>query len=319
METRASYALVGASIIAGVIAFVGFILWLGQVQFNRSYAEYDVVFVGAVNGLSEGGQVRYLGINVGEVTDLHLDRTQPDRVIAQIRIDAATPVREDSKAALDFAGLTGVTFIQIKPGEASSPLLPKRTGNNRPTIDTEKTQLAELFSSGANVLSDAQITVNRINELLDEENRESLKSILKNIETISGAFAEDEELITSAKDAMAALTGAGEAVGNAANSFNTLGTDAQASLGEITESAKTLFADASQTIQRAEAAIGQSEAALRETREAIQNPTVEAIEEIQLLAQDLRLLVRRLDRVATDIEQNPQTLIQGSPKPYRDR
>ncbi|HBH88333.1 MAG TPA: MCE family protein, partial [Hyphomonadaceae bacterium] len=114
METRASYALIGAAVLAAFAALIAFTIWLGKVEFDREFSEYDVVFEGAVNGLSEGGQVRYLGINVGEVVSLSLDRENTENVIARIRVDADTPVRTDSKAYLDFAGLTGVTFIQIR-------------------------------------------------------------------------------------------------------------------------------------------------------------------------------------------------------------
>ena len=318
METRASYALVGASIIVGIVAFIGFILWLGQVQFNRSFAEYDVVFDGAVNGLSEGGQVRYLGISVGEVTDLSLDATSQDRVVARIRIDSETPVREDSKAILDFAGLTGVTFIQIRPGTPDSPLLPKRTGSNLPRLETERTALAEIFESGEDLMSNAQITMSRINELMDAENQLNFKETLANIETITRAFAEDEELLGQVADAIAKLAEAGESVGEAADSFAGIGEDARGALQRLTAKAEGLFDQASDTIETAESAIERSEQSITETRRAVQEPTVQAIDEIQLLAQDLRLLIRRIDQIARELEQNPQAFVQGSPKPYRD-
>ena len=318
METRASYALIGASMIAGLIALIAFVLWLGHVQFNRTFALYDVAFEGAVNGLSQGGQVRYLGINVGEVTDLSLDAQDPNRVIARIRINAETPVRVDSKAILDFAGLTGVTFIQIQPGTAGAALLPKRTGNDIPVIETELTQLAEIFEGGQDLLANAQITLARLNTLLDEENTTNLKDTLRNIELITGAFADDEQLLENASDALGSLSRAAQAVGDAAESFSGLGTDARGTLSELSVSAQKVLEDASRAVASAEQAIGNTEASFGNTLASIEEPTVDAVDEVQMMAQDLRLLIRRLDRIARDVEQNPQAFIQGSPKPYKD-
>lgn len=318
METRANYALIGASVIAGLIAFVSFILWLGHVQFNREYAEYNVLFDGAVNGLSKGGEVRYLGINVGEVTDLSLDVDNPRRVVARIRIDAETPVKTDSKAILDFAGLTGVTFIQIRSGSDEAPLMPQRTSGVLPVIEAERTQLEEIFAGGQDLIATAQVTLTQLNNVLDKENAATLRVTLQNLERITGAFAEDEKLLTDAAEALASFTRAGKAVGDAADSFANLGSDAQAYLGDLIGDARKLFSDASAAVDSAEKAISESEKAISETREAIREPTVDAIDEVRLMAEDLRLLIRRLDRIARDVEQNPQAFIQGSPKPYKD-
>ena len=155
METRASYALIGAAVLAAFAALIAFTIWLGKVEFDREFSEYDVVFEGAVNGLSEGGQVRYLGINVGEVVSLSLDRENTENVIARIRVDADTPVRTDSKAYLDFAGLTGVTFIQIRPGSPQADLMPGSAANP-PILETEQTQLQEIFQGGQDLMAMAQ-------------------------------------------------------------------------------------------------------------------------------------------------------------------
>ncbi|MAK59978.1 MAG: MCE family protein [Ponticaulis sp.] len=318
METRASYALIGVALLAGFAALAAFVLWLGKVQFDREFAEYNVVFEGAVNGLSEGGQVRYLGINVGEVIDLSLDPDDPEKVIAHIRIDANTPVRADSKAILDFAGLTGVTFIQIRPGSPQSALLPSRTGVNLPIIETERTPLEEIFQGGQDVLTTAQVTLNRLNSILDEENAESLKETLSNLQTITAAIAEDEQLLADAKTALEALAAAGEAIGGAADAFTNMSSDVSAGLDDIVDGAQALIDDARRAVGVAETAISTSQTGFDETRQALQEPTVATMEEIERLTEDLRSLIRRMDRIAREIEQHPDTLLRGQPRPYRE-
>ena len=148
METRANHALVGAFVLAAIAALVGFVVWISKAQFNQEFDFYDVVFEGAVNGLSEGGEVRFNGIKVGEVVDLGLDPQDPNNVIAEIRVEDETPIHQDSTASLELQGITGVTFIQIDAGTSSLPLLKDVTAQGRPRILTERTQLEELFAGG---------------------------------------------------------------------------------------------------------------------------------------------------------------------------
>ena len=122
METRANYALIGAFVLMAAAAVVGFALWLGSSQFNRDYAQYDVVFPGPVT-LEEGASVRYIGIKVGEVESVRIDRRDASLVRARLRVDRTTPVKADSTAIIDFAGITGVTFVQINAGsEGAGPI-----------------------------------------------------------------------------------------------------------------------------------------------------------------------------------------------------
>ena len=317
METRASYALIGAAVLAALAALVAFTIWLGKVEFNREFSQYDVVFEGAVNGLSEGGQVRYLGINVGEVVSLSLDRENNENVIARIRIDADTPVRTDSKAYLDFAGLTGVTFIQIRPGSPGADLMPGNAANP-PILETEQTQLQEIFQGGQDLMANAQVTLSRLNAVLDAENAESFRQTLSNIQQITGAFAEDEELMQDASQALRSLANAGEAVAEAARGFGSLEADIQSALNDIASGADTLIEDARRLIQTSETAVLETQESLQGVREAVEAPAEQTLQEIQRLTTDLRSLVRRLDRIAREVEQNPQTFIQGQPRPYRE-
>ena len=72
METRANYLLVGSFVLLLVGGLVSFVLWFSKVQFDREFARYDIVFTGSVTSLDLGSQVRYSGVRVGEVIDIHV-------------------------------------------------------------------------------------------------------------------------------------------------------------------------------------------------------------------------------------------------------
>src|SRR5262245_35167313 len=186
METRANYVLIGAFVLLAAAAMMLFTLWIAGTPLNKDYSRYDVVFEGPVNGLTEGGEVRFNGIKVGEVTRLSLDRQDPNRVIARIRVDAQTPVRTDSVAQLNFLGITGVTFIQILAGSPDKPLLVSDDFKAPPVIRTERTALDEFFQGGQDLLTVTGDTINRMNAALSDENVAHVTAILANLDAATG-------------------------------------------------------------------------------------------------------------------------------------
>ena len=130
MERDAHYAAVGIATVALLVALAVFTIWLARLQFNKDYDVYDIVFYGPVRGLSEGGEVHFNGIRVGEVTNLNLDPKKGDQVIARVRLNGTTPVRVTSRAQLEPQGITGLNYIQITAGTPESALLKDQYPDN---------------------------------------------------------------------------------------------------------------------------------------------------------------------------------------------
>ena len=77
METKANYVLIGAFTLAVAVFGLLFALWAANYSSEK---EYRIVFNEPVTGLSEGGNVRYNGINVGTV-ELSLAPDDPRQVV----------------------------------------------------------------------------------------------------------------------------------------------------------------------------------------------------------------------------------------------
>jgi phospholipid/cholesterol/gamma-HCH transport system substrate-binding protein len=190
MERRANYALVGAVTLGLLIGLIAFVVWLAGFQFNKHFDTYDVLFVGPVRGISEGGEVHFNGIKVGEVTKLGLDPADPNRVIARVRLVGGVPVRVDSYAVLEPQGITGVSYIQITGGTQTKPLLKAVTPSGTvPVIHTQQSALADLLEGGGTVLQRAVDALDRVNRLLSD----------KNIAAISGTFEDLKSVADEAK------------------------------------------------------------------------------------------------------------------------
>ncbi|GAA0621009.1 MlaD family protein [Brevundimonas kwangchunensis] len=211
MERDAHYAAVGIATIALLAALAVFTIWLARLQFNNDYDVYDIVFYGPVRGLSEGGEVHFNGIRVGEVTDLNLDPNKGDQVIARIRVDATTPVRVTSRAQLEPQGITGLNYIQITAGDPNSAILKTQYPDNVvPVIQSQPSPIAELLSGSGTVLAQTVDALNRINRVLSDDNVRSFSTSLKNIESLTTELEARKGMLEQLEQA---LTRANAAVG----------------------------------------------------------------------------------------------------------
>ena len=116
METRAPFVVVGAFVLAAIMAVFGFVYWLQNTGGLGPRTSYRVQFEGSVPGLLVGAAVLFNGIRVGEVIELGLASDNPRGVNATISVTSATPVRADTKVGLEFQGLTGVPVIALEGG-----------------------------------------------------------------------------------------------------------------------------------------------------------------------------------------------------------
>jgi phospholipid/cholesterol/gamma-HCH transport system substrate-binding protein len=316
METRANYVLIGAFVLIASAALALFILYIAGTPLNKDYSTYDVVFEGPVNGLTEGGEVRFNGIKVGEVQTLKLDRADPNRVIARILIDARTPVRVDSIAQLNFLGITGVTFIQILAGSPDQPLLVSKDFQEPPVIRTERTALDELFQGGQDLLTVTGDTINRLNEALSEENVAHVNKILANVEAITDKLAKNGGAVDSATSALKSIDKAATAVASAGDTINGL---AQGDAATLIANANDALKDLGPAIGDVRKSMANINGAVAQINSNLTPNANRALEQLSLAATDLSTLMAQLQSVLGQIEQNPSQFVYRQPQPVENK
>lgn len=206
METRANYVLIGLFSILSVVAAAVFIIWIANTGLNKQTAPYDVVFEGPVRGLEVGGEVRFNGIKVGEVTDLTLNPENPKDVIARIEVQSSTPISITSIAELEPAGLTGTAYVQISAGQEGSARLLNRLGQPPPKISSRRGQLDRLFGESEDVISTTLTAVNNVNRLLSEDNMRNFSNTIANIEKLTGQLSGQSSALIAFRDASVEAT-----------------------------------------------------------------------------------------------------------------
>ena len=74
--------------------------------------------------------------------------------------------------------------------------------------------------------------------------------------------------------------------------------------------------DLKEVTSSAQAAIDRIEGAVDSAADVIEGPGTDAVSDFRIVAQDLRVLIARLNRLTREIEQNPQSLLRSDPLPY---
>ena len=112
------FAVVAACLTAAVV------IAFGGIKFWHHRDHYFVEFEHSVLGLTAGAQVYCNGVEVGQVDSFAIDPGDIGRVRVDIALDRGTPVRADTRASLDLAGITGLKVIDLKHGSLAAAALP---------------------------------------------------------------------------------------------------------------------------------------------------------------------------------------------------
>lgn len=115
------------TIIAAALTVVVLVVFAG-LKFWKPRDRYYVEFESTVYGLERGADVFLNGMRVGKVTDIGLAPNDMRHVRVALDINEDAPVRTDTRAILQFAGITGLKVIDLRGGSyAAPPLAPGST------------------------------------------------------------------------------------------------------------------------------------------------------------------------------------------------
>ncbi len=276
METKANYVLIGAATIIGALLVMLFAMWISSSEFRRGFNEYEIVFDDPVRGLTEGGEVRFNGIKVGEVDSLRIDPDNTNRVIARVRVSTDVPVKTDSTAQLEPIGLTGVTLIQLSAGSAEAQLLRPSFGAPPPRIQGRGSQIDILVERSEDIALRASEAMAAVRDLLTDENIARVSRIIQNLENVSAQLADRNSVVTQS--------------GEAAREIAALSRQVRSDLAELDQ-------------------------VITSINDSAQIASGETLPELTNAAEEIRRAAASISRVANNLEENPSVLTPQSPRP----
>nr|WP_298379011.1 MlaD family protein [uncultured Halomonas sp.] len=188
MEPRAHHVMIGLFTLIALGGALLFALWLGKSSVERDYSHYEIRFDQAVSGLAVGNAVQYNGIRVGNVLDLTLDPNDPGQVRALVRVYSDIPIKEDTRASLALANITGSMSVQLSGGSPQSPTLVSDP-DQPAVILAEPSSLRSLFADGETLMGSLDQLLNNANRLLSADNAGRVERILTDMERVTASLA----------------------------------------------------------------------------------------------------------------------------------
>jgi phospholipid/cholesterol/gamma-HCH transport system substrate-binding protein len=187
MNSKREQALVGLFVLiaGGILVAAVFAINGGSPRAVKTYhAEFQ--FAG---GLEPGAMVRYSGgPKVGRVVSLQVNLQDPSRIDLTFSVRSDLAVKTDSKVKIMSTSPLGDNHLELLPGSAQAPIaaegallasqnyvdfnaLTEQVNNIGP-------QAQQLLRNLNDRVTELKVTLNRVNELLNDENRSNLAATL---------------------------------------------------------------------------------------------------------------------------------------------
>jgi phospholipid/cholesterol/gamma-HCH transport system substrate-binding protein len=279
-----------------------FVYWYSASIDHRFYVRYEIYFDGSVSGLTEGGPVRYLGVDVGRVVRIRIDPRAANRVQVIADIDATTPISDRTLAQLSLQGITGLLYIDLqqqRPDDNGRRILAAVPSERYQVIRSAHSDF-DLFLSSL-----PQLTV-RLNELVDrtarvlsDSNIASLDRLLNNIDKVAA------ELPHSVGNADGLVTDLRSAINDAHNEINDIHAATQSVSVDFIAAIQKLRA----TSDNLERATGSVDAFVAENRDQLNGFVRSGLPQIELLLRDSRAAAQEIRELSRSLRDNPSQLI----------
>ena len=201
METRAHFTIIGGFVLLFLFGLFTFIYWLQNTGGFAKQTTYRIQFNEPAAGLANGAPVLFNGIRVGNITALHLNKEEPQRMTATIAVDRETPVRSDTQAGITYVGLTGAPAISLKGGAAGAPI--PAASDGRPPLIIAATGTAQTLTESA------RNTLNRLDKVIDD-NAVPLNQAITGIANFAGALSRNSDKVDGILAGLEKMVGGGD-------------------------------------------------------------------------------------------------------------
>jgi phospholipid/cholesterol/gamma-HCH transport system substrate-binding protein len=199
MITKEQKVRVGVFFLVGIILVTAlFFISFGRSIF-RDEKIYHIKFENtSVSGLETGGNVKYHGINVGEIERIEVSEEDISDVVVTISVDEDTPIKKDMEANLVMMGITGLKQIELSGGTNRSEDLPEGG-----YIETGTSAIADITGEAQVIADKVELLVNNLNNFASTANQQAFSDILANTDYL---LEENRDNITRAITQTAEIT-----------------------------------------------------------------------------------------------------------------
>ncbi len=189
MKSKREEALVGVFVCIAAALLIGTVLAVAG-TFSSGGTPYHTYFK-AAGGLLPGAKVRYAGMDAGKVKTVRIDPGDSTRIEIDFTVQRDIPVKIDSIAKIAALGALSDNFLEVGTGTKGAALAP--AGSELKSAETLGIgDLGDMIGSLEPVAKDVlqnldqrlvelQVTITRVNDLLNDKNRGDVSASLGNL------------------------------------------------------------------------------------------------------------------------------------------
>lgn len=248
----------------------------------------------AVTGLNVQAPVRLRGVDVGKVRSIEFDPENPRLILIRIDVKAGTPITHGTSAQLGSQGVTGLAYVMLDDDGKKPETLPS-SDEKADRIPVRQAFLDELTGSGKDLLAEVSEVGRRLNTLLGGKNQAQLMRTLASLETATQGIATLTRHLEPGMKEFPALTA-----------------DARKTL----QRADVLFANLNTLTQQLSKHTDTLERVARSAEQvggSAQSLSTETLPRISVLLDELARNSRNLDRLLSELNDQPHSLVFGRP------
>jgi phospholipid/cholesterol/gamma-HCH transport system substrate-binding protein len=194
MKSKNEQALVGIFVIVAAALLIGTILAVSGTFSGGGVRHYT--FFKSAGGLLPGAVVRYGGMKAGRVEAVRVDPKDSTRIEIDISVKEGIPVKTNSVARISSLGALAENYVEIGTGTKDAPLAP--AGSELKSAESVSiSDLSEMIGNLTPVaqkvlenlnqrLTELQVTILRVNDLLNDKNRQNISGGLGNLNAMLG-------------------------------------------------------------------------------------------------------------------------------------
>jgi phospholipid/cholesterol/gamma-HCH transport system substrate-binding protein len=300
VEREANYAAAGAFVILVTVMAGLFVYWYSEGRDRRSYTNYEIYFPGSVTGLSEGGSVRYLGVEVGKIRRIRLDSRSAERVQVVVEIDQSAPVSARTTAELSMLSLaTGLLYIDLKQNTGGREVLPAVPKQQYPVINTVRSNFDTFLASLPELAGSAAVLLERAQQIFSPENSAALADMVKNLHAVTQRLP----------DTMGRVDTLLADVDLAVNDSRKLIASLQAATTELGPEVTTLLDRLNTTAGHLEKASADISHFVEENRGTVTDIAQQGLPQLQRTLEEARSAAESFRDLARSLKDNPSQLI----------
>jgi phospholipid/cholesterol/gamma-HCH transport system substrate-binding protein len=283
--------LTGLFLVVLLTATISVVYWLGNLERERDV--YTISTQASVSGLNPESTVFFRGIAVGKVLNIRFDPENAGIILVGIEVDKNIVLNKGVFATLHLKGVTGLTQLELEDTGKITEKLPSGDDSIANRIPLMPSVTDRLLNSGDELLKKADHLMIRLSSLLNEENEKNIVGILANLKTLSGKLADLQKSVDSALVGIPALT-----------------KDARKTFGRI----DALTGDL-QSLSKEAKNLSKKVGAVADTGNIAGNQFVQTtLPKVNRLLAELQATTEQVKRIATTLENNPQSVLLGPEK-----